>query len=470
MKSKYKILVTDIERGKDVEEKLPEYAELLNNQYNCYATVKMSMNYYTMKEMIADQQDQNTDVCKYFGLLTNLLKKYILGNAAVDDKALETIGQLRKNVEYKMKNLTAFTDGFEVYEYILNRIEAGIKGDTVQVDVEQLSAKMFRYVFSENDTVVVNSKLQLLMAQLPVRMTKNKFYDIVTNTLMIYKGGDRTSVDEFADMLRASILIQKPKGFETEYPFLYHVYHDLCEADYKNMDETQFDLLSTRLEQAAEIINHEVSALMLLQEIINDVYTLLLTVDTARNDNAEKAGYKAALRILDACVECENDNMDDMLAGMASEFMNVEGVQEDVYENVIILEAAFDDIRQANAKLIETLGLEENFKRLKTVSKLLSTSLFIDLEKEDTYDADKTADNAYIMKLRDELTAEMADAFAGKDRRIVRSMMCKILASMPIFMNSQQEIKDYFDYVLNNCQDDSELTACNKLISELMEE
>ena len=469
MKSRYKILVTDLERGKDVETRLPEYAKLLGNQYNCYATVKVSMNYYTMKEMIAEQEAQNTDVCKYFGLLTNLLKKYILGDAAVDDKALETIVQLRKNVEYKMKNLTAFTDGYELYEYILNRIEAGIKGNVVQVDVEQLSARMFRYVFSENDTVVVNSKIQLLMAQLPVRMTKNKFYDIVTNTLMIYKGGDRTSVDEFADMLRASVLIHKPNGFETEYPFLYHVYKDLCEADYKNMDETQFDSLSARLNQAADIINREASALMLLQEIINDVYTLLLTADAAGDEHEEKAGYKAALRILDACVACESDNMDDMLAGMASEFMNVEGVQEDVYENVIILEAAFDDVRQANADLIDTLGLRETFDRLKTISKLLSTSLFVDLDKEDGV-LSESADQAYIMKLRDVLTAELADAFAGKDRKVVRSMMCKILASMPIFMNSQQEIKDYFDYVLNNCKDDSELTACGKLISELMEE
>ncbi len=469
MKSRYKILVTDLERGKDVETKLAEYVQLLGNQYNCYATVKVAMNYYTMKEMLAEQGDQNTDVCKYFGLLTNLLRKHILGDAAVDDKALETIGQLRKNVEYKMKNLTAFTDGYELYEYILNRIEAGIKGNIAQVDVEQLSARMFGYVFSENDTVVVNSKLQLLMAQLPVRMTKNKFYDIVTNTLMIYKGGDRAAVDEFADMLRASVLIHRPNGFETEYPFLYHVYNDLCEADYKSMNEEQFDSLSARLNQAADIINHEVSALMLLEEIINDVYTLLLTVEKAGNDNGEKAGYKAALRILDACVECENNNMDDMLAGLASEFMNVEGVQEDVYENVIILEAAFDDIRQANADLIDTLGLKEMFDRLKTVSKLLSTSLFVDLDKEEGISSEP-ADQAYIMKLRDVLTAEMADSFAGKDRKVVRSMMCKILASMPIFMNSQQEIKDYFDYVLNNCKDDSELTACSKLISELMEE
>lgn len=468
MKSKYKILVTDINRKKNLDSNIPLYVDELNSQYNCYATVKMSMNYYTLKEMITEQDNPNSDLDKYFKLLTDLINKHILGEALVDDKAIEVIRQLRGNVEYKMKNLTAFTDGYEIYEYILNRIEAGIKQTTEQVNVDMLASKMFKYVFSENDTVVVNSKLQLLMAQLPVRMTKNKFYDIVTNTLTIYKGGEKSSVDEFADMLRAAILIDTPKGFETEYPFLYHVYKDLCDADYKNMDEAGFDELSERLGQAADIVNNEVSALMLLQEVINDVYTILLTVDNARAVNCTKAGYKSSVKILDACVK--SDNLEDMLMGMTDEFMNVEGVQEDVYENIVILEAAFDDIRQNNMEKIESLSLKDSFDKLSTVSKLLSTSLFIDLEKEYTGASNDVADNDYIMALRDKLTGEMTSAFEGKDRRVIRSMMSKILASMPIFMNSQQEIKDYFEYVLENCKDDSELTACYKLISEIMEE
>ena len=53
---------------------------------------------------------------------------------------------------------------------------------------------------------------------------------------------------------------------------------------------------------------------------------------------------------------------------------------------------------------------------------------------------------------------------------VVRSIMCKILAAMPIFLDTQQEIKNYFDYVLENCKNDSELTACDKLICEIIEE
>lgn len=468
MKSKYKILITDINRKSDLDNNISSYVSELNAQYSCYATVKMSMNYYTMKEMIAEQETSVNDLCEYFDKLTALIKKHILGKDMADDSIIQDVRQLRDSVEYKMKNLTAFTDGYEIYEYILNRMEAGIKGSIEQVNVDMLSSKMFKYVFSENDTVVINSKLQLLMAQLPVRMTKNKFYDIVTNTLTIYKGGEKASVDEFADMLRAAILIDTPDGFETEYPFLYNVYEALSSADYKNMDEKTFDELSDKLKKAAEIINNEVSSFMLLQEIINDVYTILLTKDSADSLNDNKSGYISSHKILAACIE--NDNPDDILMGMTDEFISVEGVQEDVYENIVILEAAFDDIRQANEAVIESLGLNKAFEKLSTASKLLSTSLFIDLDREYTGVSSEIADNDYIMALRDKLTSQMTEAFNGKDRRVIRSMMSKILASMPIFMNTQQEIKDYFEYVLENCKDDSELTACYKLTSELMEE
>ena len=458
-----KKLVTDIQRDKDLDTKLPEYAELLGRQYNCYATVKGSMNYYTMKEVCDEQDDKNTDVCKYFALLTGLLDRHLVKREAVDEDSMEAIAQLRSNVEYKMHILTAYTDAYEIYEYVLNRVEAAVRDEVAPVDAKGLSEKMF----AENDTVVINSKLQLLMAQLPVRMTKNKFYDIVNSTLNIYEEGETTSVDEFVDMLRSAVLLKKPKGFETEYPFLYHVYTDLAEADYAALTLPEFEDLTKRLNQAATIINNEVSAFMLLQEVINDVYTILLTIDAAYEKNEEDVpGYAAALRIIKACVKAET--IDQLPDEVMDEFFIIEGVQERVYESIVILEAVLDEIRVGKAEQIESLALTETFDRLDKVSKLLSTSLFIDLDKVSR--KTETADHAYITAKKEALVKELGDLFSSVKRPVYRSMMCKLLAAMPIFMNTQQEIRDYFDYVIENCKDDSELMACNKLISEMIEE
>ena len=75
-----------------------------------------------------------------------------------------------------------------------------------------------------------------------------------------------------------------------------------------------------------------------------------------------------------------------------------------------------------------------------------------------------------LVYAEEELTNDFANLFEENDRIVNRSIMCKTLAGMPIFLNSQQEIKEYFDYVLESCKDASELTACNKLVCELIEE
>ncbi len=465
--SSVKKLIGEIKSGINIENNIKEYSKLLFEKYNYYAIVKMSMNYYTMKEIISEMTDKNSDVCKYFDILTRLVKDNIIDKKPVDEEAVTAVKQIRNNIEYKMKILTSYTDGYEIYEYILNRIEAKVKDKVEEVDIALLSDKMYSYVFNESDKMVINSKLQLLMAQLPVRMTKSKFCDVVSNTLALYKGGEKSSLDEFCDMLRTSSLISKPKGFETEYPFLYHVYTDLSAANYKELTEAEFDTLNDRLNDAAAIINEEASNYILMQEIANDIYTILLTMEDAAGANGKLPAYKAALNIVESVLK--SDDFETLSETLMDSFISMEGAQEDVTESIMPLEASFDDIYVGKSDDISKYGLSENFDVLDKISRLLSTSLFIDVEKSLRSESDMV-DDAYYNETKDKLINDFMTLFNDCERMVIRSIMCKILAAMPIFLNSKQEIKDYFDYTLSGCKDMSELTACNKLISEMIEE
>ncbi len=465
--SSIKKLIGEIKSDINKEENIKEYSKLLFEKYNYYAMVKMSMNFYTMSEIISEMTDKNTDVCKYFDVLKRLVENNLIKRNPIDEEAFTAVKQIRENIEYKMKILTSYTDGYEIYEYILNRIEAKVKDKIEDVDTALLSDKMYSYVFNESDKMLINSKLQLLMAQLPVRMTKNKFYDVVNNTLALYKGGEKSSLDEFCDMLRTSALIVKPKGFETEYPYLYHVFTDLEAADYKELSEEEFDTLNERLSSAAAIINEEASNYILMQEIANDVYTLILTTDKAFDTNSKLPAYKAAENIIKSCME--TSDFDSLSESLMDDFVSLEGSQEDVTESIMPLEAAFDDIYVGKSDYIEQSGLKEDFDSLDKISRLLSTSLFIDVEKSSRNESDMV-DEAYFDETKDKLIEDFTKLFSDCGKYAVRSIMCKILSAMPIFLNSKQEIKDYFDYTLSGCKDMSELTACNKLICEMIEE
>ncbi|MBR3833234.1 MAG: hypothetical protein IKJ73_02855 [Lachnospiraceae bacterium] len=462
MKSTCKKIVTDISRDKDLLETIPKYVDMLKGQYNLYSVVKLCLNFYTIREMLEDGTNV-TDFKEDYDKVSTLLTKALLECQDISQDDIKIIDDLRNSVEYKMKLLTSYTDGFEIYEYILNRLEAGIKNTAEEVDVELLSNKMFQYVFSENDTVVVNSKLQILMSQLPVRMTKNKFYDVVANTLSIYKGGETSSVNDFVDMLKTAVLINKPEGFETEYPELFDVYKRLEETDYKNIDEGTFDRLVMDVNQGAEYITQQVSFYMLFQEVINDTYTILLTT-MDKSEKSENESYKSAVKIIDTCI---NSFTEDSAEDLMDAFMSLEGAQENVYENVMILETVLDDVELKSDDMTD--DIKKEITKLRTVEKLVSSSLFIDLKKSMKTES-RIADSEYINGLKEELTNSFAEYFKDKSMVVVRSIMCKILAAMPIFLDTQQEIKNYFDYVLCNCKNDSELTACNKLVCEIIEE
>ena len=458
MRSTCKKLVTDINRNKDTKENILKYRDLLYAQYNCYSTVKVCMNIFTLMELIEDNQEGLDELKESFSTVRGLLKKHLVDRENVLEESVDLISGIRDKIEYKMHALTSYADGYEIYEYILNRVEAGIKNSINEVDIDMLSDRMFRYVFSENDPVVINSKLQLIMSQLPVRMTKSRFFDIVSNTLSIYKGGEHLAVDNFAEMLRASILMDVPSGFDTEYPELYSVYMEACKTDYRELDEKGYDELNDKLKQAAAVIDNEASAYVLFQEIVNDVYAILLTIDNSYETNIEEKGYLSAVKIITACVN--SANVMEIPEDTLDLFCDIEGIQENVYENVLILET-----------VLETLKEYENveYDTLSTVSKLLSSSLFVDLS-ENSESSKELADEKYISQIKEKLIFDMEEFFKGKSRLEKRSIMSKAISVMPIFLNSQKEIKEYFDYSLRNCRDNSELTAVEKLINDIIME
>lgn len=469
MKNTCKKLVTDIKRNYDLENNIAQYEKLLSEQYCFYAVVKMCMNYYTMKEMVeARNEDGNSsDFEECFSEATTIIKKYLIKGTKLDKRAIEAVASLRDKVENKMTNLTSFTDAYEIYEYILNRVECGVKNDFDDVDIDKLVEDVFRYIFSENDTVVINSKLQIVMGQLPVRMTKNKFFDIITNTLSIYKGGEQNSLDNFLDMIRTTSLIKKPEGFLNEYPNLYETYTMLANADYDNLSEDDFNSLDKEFNLAAKFIEREASCYVLLQEIINDTYTIILTLNKNEiEESKDVAAFNNAIAIVNDCIS--SNDFDELDILLMDKFVLLEGVQESLSENIMILETILDDVLLTNYDIIKKKKLTAKFENLKKAEKLLSTSLFMSVE--DSNVSTEIADNEYIMKQRDAIVEDFTVLFKKSSRAVKRSIMSKVLSSMPIFLNNQIEIKNYLTYVLENCKDDSELTACSRLLYSIIEE
>ncbi|MDE7367036.1 MAG: hypothetical protein K2N24_06755 [Lachnospiraceae bacterium] len=311
--------------------------------------------------------------------------------------------------------------------------------------------------------MVVNSKIQMVVAQLPVRITKSRFYDILNESLKIYIGSECSTVDDFAETIRACSGLYKPEGFETEYPELFQTLSSLEQLDYRDLSREDWNTSMKQLADTADYIEKLVTDYLMLEEIVNDLYAVM-TAGIYVDEETKEMGYAAKV------LECVLESManDTPISEVAEDcFFALEGAPEALSERLMQGEGALFDVWSGEQELLKELDLLEEYADLNLISKLLCNSIFIDL-KPDALEPE-IADSIYINQVRDKLVEEFSRSFESRDKLINRARMAMVLGNVPVFFNSQQEISDYLNYALEHCNNNSELKAVTAIIDEMME-
>ncbi|MBQ9984419.1 MAG: hypothetical protein IJP29_07500 [Lachnospiraceae bacterium] len=468
MKKEDKKVIRDILQGKDLEMNLPAYAgSYISSTYE-YSLIHLVLNYYTIKEI----EDETNGVSKdeYLSGVVNELHTILFQTILNDDLRedysvlIEKLHDLRNDMTDKMTVLTAYTDALQIYEYVLNRIEYNVTGESFAVEETELAAKVFQYLFSDNDKMVVNSKIQMVTGQLPIRMTKNRFFDYLTNTLNIYNGSDKSAVDDFVDMLKSTTLLEIPQGFETAYPAIYSFVSLLQSMDYKMIDLESYQETMAQFAVTTDYLTELVSNYLLVMEIVNDLYAALLALPYQKNEAKEVAVCVNMLKGLHDAFISEGSIPDEVDEGLEQ----IVGVQEDLGEEIMRFESVLAEITKEHADTIMWIMSDKIFNSLIRISKLSSDSLFVDLDKDEV--SDDVADMEYVTAKRDELISILSEFFGNHSKEVNRAVMAAMFSSMPVLFNSQQEVKDYIEYSLNHCSNAGELMACAKILEDMMDE
>lgn len=474
MKTTGKKLMTYIQADKDREDNILKYQHLLGTAFNDYSTIKLSMNLFTLYERIADLLDTESpdedmmqvrdEMEQYINTLS-----FSLRNVFVDKKPdaslISDITSIRDKITTDMKLLTFYVDAYEIYEYILNRKEPKFRDDELtEIDSAQLAETMFDFVFAEDDKLLINTRIQDMIAQLPVRMTKSHFFDIISNSLMIYRGGEKKSVDGFIESIRDAALLDEPKGLSDRYASLYEFYKELRSVNYESIDKDTVSSLSDKISENADKISAICSDYMMMTEVINDILVVLYT-EGLKDSSYLGDRYDTASTIISSIVTATD--IYEASAGFDELFVKLEGAQEDAYETLASLNANFDDLYNTYYEMYEG-DIQNAFDNLSKVDRLTSTSLFMDIENSGLSVVVDEADEIYINEEKNSLVEDFKAHFEklGKSER--RSVMAKVMSLMPVFFNTKQEIKEYFEYALSSCSDLAEMTACKELIDDLI--
>lgn len=420
-------------------------------QYSC---TRMALNYYMYFEGVADAGSMSSWEETFHRDFQRIMGAVLKG-----ESRLSELEELRRKAMDKMEVLTAYTDCFQVYEHVLNRLELRyVPSEEKQAlpDDEALANEILRFLTSSRDSALMNERIQMVMEQLPIRFTKSKFFSMVQEGLSIYKGSEKSSLDAIMYVLRTESMLQLPDNMKEGYEDLYEILSMLSGADYKNLSQEEFNRLADGLQIASGQILDISGQLMLEMDLINDLYVMHLAGTHAVMDAAEKQNLTELLQVIWTKLEAEDysipeDQVEDML-------VQLEGKQERYYERWLRYDTS------GNGKTGEN-GSELS-EALRKTGLLLSGSSFVELEQA-AGDSAEVTENMLDEEIQ-KFFQELSRLWDGMPRVTVRAIMARILSSLPVCFNSVPELEAYVKSSLESCTDMDEKTISMELIRTIM--
>ncbi|MGN0329530.1 MAG: hypothetical protein ACI4D4_11205 [Lachnospira sp.] len=454
----------EITKGKNLDDNLIKYGTGMQSLYNGLAHMKLSMNYYTVVSMINEgeiKDDKFLDSFKEFNLILSEVLKAEEGN--YDSELIDRIHNLRNSIIGIMEVVTEFVDRLRIYEYVLNRVEFKFSDKKFDYDYYNtyMTNDIMHYIFADKDNVAINSKISEIVGQLPVRMSKAKFYEHIKDAFTLYHGAQRKTIDDFYYTLSTNAMLKTSEGFNTMFPEVYKIYEILKNADYRNIDEQQYDALRNELDIAAGNMTDIADAYVLLIQMVNDIYTILLsdmTVGTVSETELSKI-------IINDVMDCFKSG--ENIEPIAEKFTAFEGKQEHILEIIMSSDFATQFVLANYGDTLKEQSLEECYSHLNIISKLQSGSDFVDIEEDGDASQDIPEDT-YADSVADKLINELEELFNDENQMIRRAVMASVLSNIPVFFNNTQEIQEYINNSLISCTDEAEKKAVVEIIKMIV--
>lgn len=471
------VIAKEICKNKNLDKNLSAYIHNMMTCYSRFSYIKFSMNYYTFCDVLRECGGEAQEQKEALRVLNGMIEENIVNNAEEDGKvgeearenALKRLMELRGSVMDTMEIVTAYVDRFLVLEHVLNRVEFRFSEETLDEDYYDngLLRDIMNYILSDRDSVVMNARIAEIVGQLPLRLTKNKFFELVKDAFLLYRGQEKSSVKDFVYMLDTVSGIYEPEGFSSRFPDLYEIWNRLFGINYKEITKEEFDKASQELAYAVSYLTKTSDLYVQLMELINDMAVILLAAPFSFHDQKEIRNSAAILRgVMDADGGEENGGGD--FDDITDRFIFFEGKQEKLYSQISANDYVIDEIQKSFTGELSRNHLTKEFDDLKKIVKLSSGSNFVSLEEPEENGAAVTEQE--VDGLLAAYREKMTERFAAGSPVLNRAVMSAVLASLPVFFNNVNEIMTFVQTSLEQCGDAAEKKACVSLMRMIIED
>ena len=457
-----------------MKQTLQEYIKKSMHSHAGYAGVQLMMNYYVFYELISEginpyiesARDNHEQLLEIVGRVFDEEQPLASMNEAAREELCRSLGALRQEVTDKMQVLSTYVDQFVLYEYVLNRVQYRFETPEEMPDDAAFAQQLVNFIFSTKDNMAINDHIHMAIGQLPVRMTRSRFYDVIRDSISVYKGSDRSSLDSFLYMFRTNAMLYRAEGMDRYFTEFAPVIEELGSLDYEHITKELYDIYAEKIRVCASRLNDISDLYMLLAQLINGVYSLVLTGGHLA-DAPKIPGMGQMIRGIHRLFVEEPEDAQEQLEELAQYFPGIEGMQEQFYEGMTMMDAVLEETSDAQADEIEKQGLAGEFRKLQDLQVLSSGSHFAPLQEE----ADDTKVTSQdTEEVAAALIDELKASFKTKSRMLRRAIMANTLDKMPVFFTTPQEVADYISMSLQMCDDEAEKTAAKQLLTDLMQD
>lgn len=474
-------MIKEINKGKGLEENLPLYIKMLQKINLTIAALHLSMDYETLFERIVEEDTKIPEEARQvFIRLEDYFARLIKGENIENLRA--GLKEERDAVRERADALTACTDRLVNTEYVYNRIELNFtKEEREKVSTDEFTQEVMQYVFADKDNVVTNGRISTVLSQLPVRMSKNRFFDLVKKALALFKEEGAESVNSFIYMLRTVGNLYHCEGMEKYFDKILRGIEELENLDYDKMSDKDYKIAGEKLQGLSEQIKTLTDSYISIQEIINEMLAFSLLYDGEEDLLSEKISYilkmQAEILSYEKYVKAP-EHMEEEMAQLLGRFSGLEGIQEEVMEKQNLLESVLDSAAIAGEGILKEEKQENLRKMLNHLlisRRIMGDSRFADIDDlwlnpETSYGTleEEKISEVDLKEKTAKLINEFEEYFKGHDRKLNRAVMANVLGSLPIFFESVEDFRNYVGASISQCRDESERNISMELIRNII--
>ncbi len=459
MEKTNKQLAREIRAMREPERHLPELMNRMASAYGMLSLYNTGMELSVLSESEEEGRIRpDKKICEWKESIYRILRETLLAPFSTEayEKAVLEIKEIREEIISRMEILTAYTDLFVLYEYVMNRLEAVFEPEgTETMENDAVAREILQWIFSDKDAAMTNTKIRAMLSCLPIRMTKAKFLELVSNAFSIYEKTDGEAIDTFDYMLRSAAGLYTPEGMEKTYPELERIRKLFEEKSLSELTAEEYNERKEALKRGTDDILNETESLSSLQTTANALLTALLMRPyfTLQAERESSRPLEILARILDGEVRAE------VL------FEGIETEMEQITQELATLDPLLICVQETLEPQIQELMLATVYQKILVAQKLNSGSVYVSLEEKEAEEHPRD----YVKKVKEAFLADAAKALEQGSRVRNRAVMAEVLKELPVYFNNHTEVMNYVRNSLDSCKDEQEKRICVELLHSFYE-